>query len=300
MLKIKSISKRIIKFFYYPFLLVIRIEELLDTQLISETLFIRIYFRMTKNKSINLKDPRTFSEKIQVIKLLDRNEKYRDFVDKIKVKEYISNLIGAEYINSNIFVWDHPNRILYTELPQKFAIKCNHDSGSTIIVENWLSYREFKSILRRIKLSYNTNPYYRGREWAYKDIDKKVFIEELIPDKPNDYKVHVFGGKARFIQVDFDRFNNHTRTIYDRNWNKTEIEIHYPISTIEIEKPTKLHKIIELSELISSSLRYARIDWYIINNYLKFGEITLYPGSGQESILPEKYEFIFGNYIDLD
>jgi hypothetical protein len=254
---------------------------------------------MTKKKLIKLRNPITFSEKIQFLKLHERSLDAKLLADKILVKEYIADLIGAKYVIPNIKVFEKPSEIEFYDLLPNTVLKCNHDSGSAILIKDKISVTKYNSIIRKIKKSFNKNPFYFGREFSYHNINKRILLEPLIPDEPYDYKVHIFGGKAKIIQVDIDRFKDHKRNNYDLEWNLLELKIEYSQSKIDIPRPYCLDEMIRLSELISKDKIYLRVDWYIIDNNLKFGEITFYPGSGQETISPYMYEIILGNLVDI-
>lgn len=286
-------------YLFFPFILLTRLEGFLNRQLLNDKIFLFLFFLMTKGRILNLKNPRRFSEKIQWLKLNNRQHIQSLLADKIEVKQLVAKIIGNKYLNPNIKIFNHPNEITSEDLLPNTVLKCNHDSGSTIIINDSLDSNSFKNVIKSITKSYRKNPYYISREFSYRDICKRILLEKLIPEKPFDYKVHVFNGTCRLIQVDIDRFSKHTRNFYDIDWQFIPLKIQYPNSTSIIARPVELNKMINLSEKLSFGFVYLRVDWYIYQDKLKFGEITFYPGSGQENIYPDIYEDIMGDYIDL-
>ena len=131
----------------------------------------------------------------------------------------------------------------------------------------------------------------------------EIIIEELLLDNlgniPDDIKCFCFHGKLHFIQVDYDRFVNHGRAMYDVSWNKIPAELHYPDLGKNIDKPENLNNIIEVSESLSQGFDFVRVDLYNINNKIYFGELTNYPGNGLEKFKPHIYDEKFGNLLNI-
>jgi len=270
----------------------------------ADDLYLKLIYRAETGKKLNLKNPTTFNEKLQWLKINNRKNEFSIMADKYRVREYISKKIGEKYLIPLIGVYDNENEIPWDNLPESFVIKCTHGSNCNIICKckEELDIEAAKGKLNRwLKHSW----FNFGREWVYKNITPRIIIEKYMVDESNvelkDYKMFCFDGKVKMIQVDFGRFINHKRNIYRPNWELTELSIKYPRDEdIALDCPQKLDEMIELGEILSKNIPHVRVDFYSINNRLYFGELTFYQGSGFEHFYPDKYETIFGDWINLD
>jgi hypothetical protein len=274
------------------------------TFLIPDRLYITIQFRALTGRSLNLKNPTSFNEKLQWLKLNDRKEWYTNIVDKVEVSKYVSERIGEQYIIPVIAVFNSVDEIDYTKLPDQFILKCTHDSGGTIICtdKSKLDVQKTNSYLRK-KL--NRNYFYLHREFPYKKIKSRIICEQFIsPDgvsTPIDYKFFCFHGVPKIIQVDTNRFTNHGRLTLDTNWNKVPfvIDPQYVKENLQIEKPGNLDEMLAISKKLSQGFKFIRIDLYSVNTKIYFGEMTFYQLAGYENITPYEYNEWMGSLINL-
>lgn len=252
---------------------------------------------------LDLKNPKTFNEKLQWLKLNDRNPYYSLMVDKIAVKEYVANKIGKQYVVPLLGVWDDPDDIDVEDLPKKFVLKCNHDSKSVFICTNKEDFN-IDAVKKKLKACLKRNGYYYGREWPYKNVKPRVLAEEYIESDDNcalvDYKVVCFNGKAEYIQVHQGRgTENYTQDFYTKEWKKTLIVQGPPISNVCLEEPVFLREMLDLSEILAENIATVRIDWYYASGKLLFGEITFYDGSGLVKFDNISDDITFGDKISL-
>ena len=274
------------------------------SRLIPDRIYLQIvYFRHFK-KFIDFDNPKTFNEKIQWLKLNYRKEEYTNLVDKYRVKQYITKLIGEEYVIPTLGVWKNVDDIDFKSLPEKFVLKCNNDSGGIVICKNKKDFDEAKAksfLKERLK----NNGYWYGREWPYKNVKPCIIAEKYMEDSISkdikDYKFFCFNGSMEFFDIDIDRFIEHRSNYYDRNGNFLPFGKTYcpPDYTKKIEMPKNLDKMIELAETISHNTVLSRIDLYEIDGQVYFGEITFYPGSGFSPFTDEKWDYKLGDMIDL-
>ncbi|PWM77117.1 MAG: glycosyl transferase [Clostridium sp.] len=274
------------------------------SRLIPDRIYLQIvYFRHFK-KFIDFDNPKTFNEKIQWLKLNYRKEEYTNLVDKYRVKQYITKLIGEEYVIPTLGVWKNVDDIDFKSLPEKFVLKCNNDSGGIVICKNKKDFDEVKAksfLKERLK----NNGYWYGREWPYKNVKPCIIAEKYMEDSISkdlkDYKFFCFNGSMEFFDIDIDRFIEHRSNYYDRNGNFLPFgKTYYPPDyTKKIEMPKNLDKMIELAETISHNTVLSRIDFYEIDGQVYFGEITFYPGSGFSPFTDEKWDYKLGDMIDL-
>ena len=274
------------------------------SRLIPDRIYLQIVYFKHFRRFINFNNPKTFNEKIQWLKLNYRNEEDTKLVDKYRVKQYITKLIGEEYVIPTLGVWKNVDDIDFKSLPEKFVLKCNNDSGGIVICKNKKDFDEAKAksfLKERLK----NNGYWYGREWPYKNVKPCIIAEKYMEDSISkdikDYKFFCFNGSMEFFDIDIDRFIEHRANYYDRNGNFLPFGKTYcpPDYTKKIEMPKNLDKMIELAETISHNTVLSRIDFYEIDGQVYFGEITFYPGSGFSPFTDEKWDYKLGDMIDL-
>lgn len=256
-------------------------------------------FKKTFGYVPDLKKPKTFNEKLNWRKLYDQRTIFKIFADKMAVRKYVEDKIGNEILIKVLQVVDKARSINYANLPYSFVIKASHGSGWNKIVMNKdiLNEKEINDYFKPIlKIDYSRF----GREWCYKNLTPRLIIEELLIDKngnlPLDYKFFCFNGIVRFLQVDFDRFDNHTRNLYDPNFNIIKCQLHFPPHVARINPPKNFDYLKSVASRLSKDLDFIRVDLYSINNKIYFGELTCYPGNGFEKFQPAIYDSTFGEY----
>lgn len=272
---------------------------------LSDEKYIEKEFKLRMGYNIDLQNPKTFNEKLQWLKLYDRDTKYTKMVDKIAVKEYISKFIGEEYVIPTIEVYEKFDNIDFDKLPNQFVMKCAHDSGGIIICKDKKNL-DINSARKKINKSLKNNYYYKHREWPYKNVKPRIIIEKYLDDgensQLNDYKIMCFSGKAKCSFVCTERDNKDLGlavTFFNLNWEKMPFERHYRTSNKKIKKPENYDKMIELSEKLSKNIPFVRVDWYDINGKLYFGELTFFPGAGLEEFTPVEWDYKLGEMIEL-
>ena len=261
------------------------------------------WFEVRTGYELNLDNPKTFNEKLQWLKLNDRNSFYTQLVDKYAVKEYVSNIIGKEHIIPTIGIWDDFYEIDFKSLPNQFVLKCTHDSGSSVICLDKNSF-DYEMAREKLTKCLNRNYYYVGREWPYKNVKPRILAEEYMVDESGielkDYKVFNFNGLPKIIQVDFDRYKVHKRNVYDTKWNFIDIQIEYPMDKNKnIEKPVCLQQMLDFSKKLSKNIPFLRTDFYVVKEKIYFGELTFYHGNGMEKICPIEWDAKLGSWIKL-
>lgn len=273
---------------------------------VPDKIYIKILYRLAMGEKCNLKNPVKYNEKLQWLKLYDRNPEYPKMVDKYEVKQYIGELLGEEYIIPTLGVYNTYDEIDFSKLPDQFVLKCTHDSGSVEICKNKDTF-DFDRARERLTKALKREYYYTYREWPYKYVKPRIIAEKFLIDEAvddlRDYKVMCFNGEAKIIEVHENRFaqeRGYSQTFYDRDWNKLTIsqEGLAPIKESR-EKPVKLEEMFSLSEIIAKDMYHARIDWYVIEDNLYFGEITFYDGSGFSPFDDEKDDIFLGSMIRI-
>lgn len=272
--------------------------------LFPDELFLKSIYWLYFGRKLNLVNPQSFNEKIQWLKLHDRKPHYKVLVDKYEVKEYISNIIGKQYIIPTINVWDNADDINFDILPDKFVLKCTHDSGGVIICKNKsnLNIPHIKAQLnKRLKKNY-----YNGlREWPYKDVKPRIIAEKFLSDSDNsdikDYKFFCFNGIVKFFKVDFNRFVDHHANYYTPKGELLPFgEASFPPSSEhKIILPTNLDKMIHLAERLSAGHNFLRVDFYDVAGQIYFGELTFFPASGLGKFTDDIWDIQLGEMLEI-
>lgn len=260
---------------------------------------IRIKYLFNFGKLPDLNNPTTFNEKLQWLKLYNRNPLYTVMVDKFQVRKYISDKIGDDYLIPLLGSWEKPEEIDFESLPSKFVLKCNHNSGTGMLICSDKNKINIEKVKDELQKGINEDYYIYSREWPYKNVPRKIICEEYLGDNPNDYKFFCFNEKVEYILVCSDRFDSIKETFFDRNWNvapfkRPNIEIDH-----KIKKPINFNKMIELSEFLSKDIPFLRADFYEVDNKIYFGELTFYPASGFSPFEPNEWDYKLGELIEL-
>lgn len=273
------------------------------SHLMNDRKYLERQYKIYMEYPLNLDNPQKYNEKIQWLKLNDRNPKYTIMVDKYEVKKYIADMIGEKYIIPTIGVWDSFKKIDFDSLPGQFVLKCTHDSGSVVICKNKEEFN-YKYAKKKLNKGLRNNLFWWGREWPYKNVPRKIIAEQFLEDETGDladYKFMCFDGEVKCSFVCSDRFSDNGLhvTFFDRDWNVMPFERHYPSVKEGLPKPQNYEKMIKLAEILSKDIPFVRVDFYEVNGQIYFGELTFYPGSGMEEFTPEEWDYTLGSWINL-
>lgn len=296
--------KKILSVIKHPSLILLKLDKMNLIRL-SDKKFIEYRFLSEMGYKLNLKSPQTFNEKLQWLKLYDRNPEYTKMVDKYEVREYIKEKIGEEYLIPLIGVYDKFDDIDFDKLSNQFVIKCNHDSGGLIICKD-KNRLDIETARKKINRSLKTNYYYSGREWPYKNVKPKILIEKYMEDSNKsdliDYKLFCFNGIPKIVLVCSERFSssNMCETWFDMNWKLIDMTESGHRVDSTISKPKQLKKMVELSKKLSKNIPFIRVDWYEIGDKLYFGELTFYPASGFDKFEPKEWNKKIGDMLSID
>lgn len=253
---------------------------------------------------LNLKNPKTYNEKLNWLKLYNRNPLYTTLVDKFAVKEYISEIIGKEYVVPTIGVWNHFDEIDFNNLPNQFVLKCTHDSSGIVICRD-KSKLDMESARRIIVRSLETDYYMLAREWPYKNVPRKIIAEPFLQDQYGelrDYKFFCFNGVVRLMFVVTDRASSTEETkfdFFDADFRHLPVIQGHPNARITINKPNNFDEMKRLAEILSKDIPHVRVDFYEVNNSILFGELTLFHFGGLVPFLPKEWDLKLGEMLTL-
>lgn len=270
----------------------------------SDETYIKRRYKRLMGKDLNLDHPITYNEKLNWIKLYDHNPLYTALADKLAVREYVKNRIGEEYLVPLLGIWNKVEEIDFEGLPDQFVLKCTHDSESVVICKSKkdLNIEQTKKKLRK---AIKTNFYYYSREWVYKNIPRKIIAEKYLEDpidkELRDYKFFCFGGIPKAMFIATDRCIHKTKfDFYDMDFNHLDIVQHYPNSDKPVRKPEAFEQMKMLAAKLSQGLRHVRVDFYEVNGKVYFGEITFFHHGGTTPFVPEKWDYTFGEWLNID
>lgn len=271
---------------------------------LNDEQFLRYRFRIVMGKRLDLKNPTSYNEKLQWLKLYDRNPLYTKLVDKVAVKDYVASIIGNEYIIPTLKVYKSPEEVRIEDLPERFVLKTNHDGDSLgVFVCKDKKNFDFNKAISILSKNLQHNYYYTGREWPYKNVNPVIFAEEYKEDEfgeLRDYKFFCFNGVVKALFVATERSVGHVKFDYfDRDFNHLDFTQSHPMSNVTLKKPDNFEKMIELAERLSRGLPHIRIDLYNCNGKIYFGEMTFYHYGGMIKFHPEEWDYKFGSWLQL-
>lgn len=297
--------KKIIKAFTHPGLVMVTILNFKPFRLVPDKVFVKIKHYIKTQERINLKNPKTFNEKIHWLKLNDRNPEYTQMVDKVAVRDLVEKTIGEEYLIPKLGVYESYDDIDFDALPNQFVLKANHTSGDVFVCKD-KSKLDYKRLKKDIDQWKTKNYYWIHREWPYKHITAKILCEKYMEDESEaelkDYKVLCFNGEPKLIQVMSNRRRGYYNiNHYDINWQPVNIKRKKIDENPDgIPKPDQLDEMVEISRKLSKGLPFSRIDLYNTGEEVLFGEITFYPVSGYMDFADLKTNLMLGSWIDLN
>lgn len=292
---------KIKNFVYRAFVLILRHSPF-------DALYLKLIFRNHLGYKLNLKNPRTFHEKLQWLKLHDHNPLYTTMVDKYEVKDYVSKLVGPKYVIPLLGVWDTPEEIDWDKLPNQFVLKTTDGGGSCgVIICKDKNSMDYQSVVNQLRESMKLDAYSRFREWQYKNVKKRIIAEEYMEDTTsniggdlNDYKFYCFNGVPTFCEVISGRRTKKAIDFFDLEWNHVD----FCFDTYEyyegvLEKPACFGEMVSVVSKLCKGLPYSRIDLYEVGGKVYFGEITFFPASGLLGYHPKEWNLKLGDMIDL-
>lgn len=266
---------------------------------------IKLRYLRKMGKWLDLDNPVTFNEKLQWLKAYDHNPLYTSIVDKQEVKKIIADKIGSEYIIPTLAVYERPEDIDWEKLPERFVLKCTHDSGGVVVCKE-KDQLDRKKALKKLSKHYKRNYYYNKREWPYKNIKPRIIAEAYMEDRDGsgelkDYKFFCFDGVPKMLFVASDRHKK-TETkfdFFDMDFKHLPIINGHPNSDVPPQKPASFEQMKKLAAELSAGFPHVRVDLYEIEGKIYFGEMTLYHYSGTVPFEPEIWDTTMGEWLKL-
>ena len=262
--------------------------------------FVKLIYRLRLGHRLNLKDPRTFTEKLQWLKVNDHNQLYTEMADKLGMRKYVDGHIGPGHTVPVLGIWENYREIDFDSLPDRFVLKTTHDSGSYVICTDRSSFDRSvaeKTICRSLKRNY----YRTTREWQYKGIPRRVFAEEFLGNgEPlTDYKFFCFNGKPRFMYVEHESAERPTQAIFDMDYNPLPFCMEDDRAEDIPEKPAAFEQMRCFAEKLSENIPFLRVDMYCTDDNVYVGELTFYHYGGYTPFSPVEWDRKIGDMLDL-
>ena len=275
------------------------------SNLLPDKLYLQLRFRHHFDRWINWKNPQTFNEKLQWLKIYNRNPLYTTLVDKYAVKKWVADKIGEQYVIPTLGVWNSFDEIDFDKLPNQFVLKTTHDSGGVVICQDKKTFNK-EAAREKLTKSLKRNFYYQGREWPYKNVPPRIIAEPYLEDTQTkelrDYKFFCFDGAVKLLYVASDRQNKQEETkfdFFDINFNRLPFVNAHPNSQKAIERPRTFEKMKFLAAKLSETFSHIRVDFYEINGQIYFGELTFFHMSGFVPFDPPEWDKKIGDWLVL-
>lgn len=252
----------------------------------------------------NFSNPKTYTEKLQWLKLYDHRPEYTTMVDKLAVKEYVAQKIGPEYVIPLLGVWEHVEDIDFDSLPESFVLKVTHDSGGLVICRDRAKL-DVVAVREKLRPLLERNYYYGTREWPYKDVPPRIIAEAYMEDSRQgelrDYKFFTFGGEPKILYIAQGRGSGKSTVadFFDMEFNHLPFTIDHDMAPVPPEKPSCFDEMKRLAAVLSQGTPQLRVDFYEVDGKVYFGEMTFFHCSGLAPFHPEHWDKIFGDWVQL-
>lgn len=273
----------------------------------GDATYLKVRFRLIMGKKLDLKNPQTFSEKLQWLKLYDRRPEYTTMVDKYAVKDYVAGIIGKEYIIPTLGVWDRPEDIEWDKLPNRFVLKTTHGGGSegVVICKDKQTFDREKAI-KTLKSNMH-NDWRIQMEWPYKNVPHRIIAEEFIDPSPetkdlSDYKFFCFDGVVKGLFVATERHKEGEDVkfdFFDADFNHLPFKQGHDNAQPCPPKPHNFDLMKQVAARLSKGYPHVRVDLYDTGDRVLFGEITMYHFGGMVPFRPEEWDKLFGDMLTI-
>lgn len=270
---------------------------------------LRLLWKARFGYDLDLRSPHSFNEKIQWLKLYDRDPLYTRMVDKVAAKAYAADLIGEAHVIPTLDVWDDPRDIDFSTLPERFVLKCSHTSGEGLILCRDKARLDRKRAVSVLEKAMRHDYYLTYREWPYKNVPRRILAEPYMEDNAAAalglntlpvYKFFCFEGEPRIIQtIQNDKMPDETIDYFDPSWNLLPFRQNYPNSALPTARPQQLREMLSMAERLSAGFHFLRVDLYEINGEIYFSEFTFFSDAGFAPFHPEEWNETLGSWIHV-
>lgn len=279
-----------------------RCLKLKVSSVLSDRLYLKLY-AFSRDFKLDIEHPKTYNEKLQWLKLYNRKDEYTRMVDKYEAKGYIADKVGSEYVVPLLGVWDNPDDIDFEKLPDRFVLKCNHNSGLGMVICTEKSALDINGVKKLLRKGLKENYYHHNREWPYKNVKRKIIAEEYLQNESDecltDYKFFCFNGEPKFMYRSMDNAREPYTDFFDMDYNKLDMRMRDPNSKIHLSRPENFERMKQLARILSEGIPHVRVDFYEVEGKVYIGELTFFHCGGFAKIYPEEWMNILGDWIKL-
>jgi hypothetical protein len=275
---------------------------------LPDSIYLRLFYRFQMGEKLHLRNPKTFNEKLQWLKLYYRRPEFTTMVDKYTVKDYVASVIGSEYVIPTLGVWNKPEDIEWNKLPNRFVLKTTHGGGSEgVIICKDKNKLDIKTVVEKLNVSLRQDVYISAREWPYKNVQRRIIAEKYIDPVPGindlpDYKFFCFDGvvKALFVGTERQKEGEDVKfDFFDADFNHLPFKQGHENAASMPSKPKNFELMKQLAAKLSTGLPHVRVDLYDTGSQVLFGELTFYHFGGVVPFRPEKWDMWFGDMLTL-
>ena len=275
-----------------------------SSPILPDKLFLSCLLRLQCHYWPNWKNPQTFNEKLQWLKLYNRKPEYTMMVDKYAVKDYVAAMIGSEYVIPTLGVWETPEEIEWDHLPKQFVLKTTHGGGNTgVVICKDITIFDKDKAIEKLNNSLKQDIYKSLREWPYKNVHRRILAEQFIDEGTGDlpdYKFFCFDGEVKALFIGTERSTGDVKfDYYDAEFNHLDLIQVHPMSSKELLKPSNFEEMKDLARKLSQGLPHVRVDLYNVNGKIYFGELTFFHHGGVIPFHPQTWDYTFGSWIHL-
>lgn len=271
---------------------------------ISDEEFLRRKYRFYMGKEPDLIDPKTYTEKLQWLKMHDHRPEYTIMVDKCAAKQLVAERVGSQYVIPTLGVWNDPDDIDFDMLPEQFVLKCTHDSGGLVICKD-KSKLDLDTVRKKLRKCLKRDYYSVHREWPYKNVQRRIiaetYMEDAVDAELRDYKFFTFGGKPKVLYIAQGRGKGEPTVadFYDMEFQHLPFTIDHDVAPKPPHPPENFALMQQLAEKLSAGTPQLRVDFYEVNGKVYFGEMTFFHCSGFAAFHPEEWDMTFGRWVAL-
>lgn len=272
-------------------------------RLFNDRTYIALMYRAAFGKKPNLDRPKTYNEKLQWLKLNAADPSHAALVDKYLVKEFVREKAGDQCLIPTLGVWERFDDIDFAQMPSAFVLKCTHDSGSVVICKDKTTF-DLQAARKKLSAALAVNYFYKSREYPYKTVQPRIIAEPYMEDLGSgqlyDYKIFCFNGEPKYMFIASDRASEVKFDYFDVEFNRLPMrQVAHPNSTLEHKKPACFEEMLQTAKKLAEGLIQVRVDFYVVNDKMYFGELTFFHHGGFVPFVPEKYDDIWGDALRL-
>ena len=268
----------------------------------SDELYVKMRYYFNYGKRLNLDSPSGYNEKCQWMKLYYHRQEMVVMVDKYAAKTWAANKIGDEHIVPCYGVWDKAEDIGFDALPNQFVLKCTHGCGGHFICKD-KNTLDVNLVRKNFRKELRSSVYTQTREWPYKHVKPRIIAEQYLCEDDSgiltDYKFFCFNGVPRIMYMSKDGASTPHTDFFDMEWNHLPLRMRDPNSDVPPEKPKRFEEMVEIAKTLSEGWPHVRVDLYMVNGRIYFGEMTFFTLGGAVYFNPPSWNEIIGSWFQL-